>query len=170
MTLRNICLTSPFSFLQPLGFPGDDLTAVPWQRPRCNEGPVLLHFSAHLPAPLSVLQDLCSAVLPVRRPRLLAGIDADIRAAVQTSALLPADGASPHRQHAAAEAQLALPEPQRLVRWTPGARRSSEGLRSVASGNKQPAPGAVRRPRRRRDGGGDQHGEPGLRRRWDYRL
>lgn len=121
MTLHNISLFSP----QALGFPGDDLTAVPRQRPRCDEGPLLLLLSSQLPAPLPVLQDLRRAVLPVRRRRLRARVTAVVGSALQTSALLPPDGAASHRQHAAAEAQLALPEPRRRLCWTPSTRRRS---------------------------------------------
>ena len=164
MTLCNASVL----FLQ--GFPGDDLTVVPWQRPRCDEGPLLLLLSSQLPAPLPVLQNLRRAVLPVRRCRLLARVTSDGGSSLQTSALLPPDGASPHRQHAAAEAQLALPEPRRRFCWTPGTRRCSKGLRHLTSGNWEPASGAIWRPRRRWDGCRHQHGEPKLRHRRDYRL
>lgn len=132
MTLQNILLF----FLQALGFPGDDLTAVPWQRARCDEGPLLFLLSSQLPAPLPVLQNLRCAVLPVLRRRLLARVIAVVSPALQTSALLPPDGASPHRQHAAAEAQLTLPEPRRCLRWTPCTRRCSKGIRHLASGHR----------------------------------
>ncbi len=164
------CITPPFFLPQALGFPGDDLTAVPWQRPRCDEGPLLLLLSSQLPAPLPVLQNLRRAVLPVRRRRLLARVISVLGPALQTSALLPPDGAASHCQHAAAEAQLALPEPRRCFRWTPSTRRCSKGLRCLASGHGKPAPWAFWRPRWRWDGRRHQHGEPKLRFRWDYRL
>lgn len=158
-------------FLQALRFPGDDLTVVPWQRPRCDEGPLLFLLSSQLPAPLPVLQNLRRAVLSVRRRRLLARIvSVVVGAALQTSALLPPDGAAPHRQHAAAEAQLALPEPRRSFCRTPGARRCSKGLRRLHSGHREPASGAVWRPRWRWDGRWHQRGEPKLRQWWNYRL
>lgn len=163
MTLCNIS----FLCLQALGFPGDDLTAVPWQRPRCNEGPFLLLFS-QLPAPLPILQHLCCAVLPVCRDRLLAGLVAVRAFTLQTSALLPADGATSHCQHAAAEAQLTLPEPRRCFCRTPRNWWRSTGLRGFASGYRKPASRSVGGPRWRRDGRGHQYGKPELRDRWNY--
>lgn len=162
-SLHNISLF----FLQALGFPGDDLTAVPWQRPRCDEGPLLL-LSSQLPAPLPILQNLRCAVLPVRWCRLLAGVITVGVFALQTSALLPPDGATSHCQHAAAEAQLALPEPRRCFCRTSSTRRRSTGLRGLASGYRKPASGAVWRPWWRWDGSGHRHGKPKLRCRWNY--
>lgn len=166
MTLHN---NSRF-FLQPLGFPGDDLTAISWQRPRCDEGPLLLLLSTQLPAPLPVLQNFHCAVLPVCWRRLLTRVLAVVGSALQTSDLLPPDGATSHRQHAAAEAQLALPEPRRCFCRTPSARRGSKGLQCLTSGHGEPASWAIWRPQWRWDGCWHQHGEPKLQRRWNYRL
>lgn len=144
-------LPSPPSCRHRAGSPGDDLTAVPWQRPRCDEGPFLI-FSSQLPAPLPIFQDLRSAVLSLHRcPRRPTTRVVPVRVvALQTSALLPPVGAAPHRQHAAAEAQLALPEPGRCRhRGTPSSRRWPEGLRNLTAGRRQPAPGAPRKPGRR---------------------
>lgn len=123
-------------FFQALGFPGDDLTAVPWQRPRCDEGPLLFLLSSQLPAPLPILQNFRRAVLPVLRRRLLARVIAVVGPTLQTSALLPPDGAAPHRQHAAAETQLALPEPRQCFGRTPSTRRRSKGIRCLAPGHR----------------------------------
>lgn len=170
------CITSPLSpwffllILQAQGFPGDDLTVVPWQRPRCDEGPLFFFLSSHLPAPLPFFQNLRRTLLPVLRYRLFTWVVPDIGAALQTSAFLPPDGAASHRQHAASEAQLALPEPRRRFCWTPNAWRCSKGLRYLASGHRKPDPGALRRSWRRRDGCRHQHGEPGIWSEWNYRL
>lgn len=164
----------------PTGVPGDDLAAAAWPGPRCHEGPLLL-FSSQLPAPLPVCQDLRSALLSLGRCRRCprhrrpARVVAVWVVALQTSALLPPDGAAPHRQHAAAEAQLALPEPgqqhRRCRRRTPGGRRPRrpQGLRSLGSRGGQPTPGAARRSGRWR-GRGHQRGEPRRRRGRAHRL
>lgn len=152
-------------FLQALGFPGDDLTAVPWQRPRCNEGPLFL-LSSQLPAPLLILQKLSSTFLPVLRCHHHAGVIAVRVFALQTSALLPPDRASSHCQHAAAEAQLALPEPCRCYCRTPSNRRRSKGLWDLTSGSRKPASRATWRTRRKWDR--HQHGKPKRWCGWNY--
>lgn len=161
-----------FVFMQVLGSPGDDLNPVPWQHLRCDEGPLIVFFSSHHPPPLLFLQALCRALLLFGGFRLVAGGLAVSRAALQAAAVLSADGSAPHSQHAAAKAQLSLPEP-RLggLRRPLSTRRGSEDLRGLAAEHCQPSPGALWRPRHRREhGSGDRHGGPRLRSGRDYRL
>lgn len=141
MTLRNtsssLFLLSPL--LQVLGFPCDDLTAVSWPRPRCNEGPLLLlflfHLSSQLPPPLPVLQNLRGALFPIHWPRVLSWIGPVLDASLQAAALLSANGATPHCQHAAAEAQLTLPKPCQCLWRTLWAWRASKRLWTPAAGS-----------------------------------
>lgn len=160
-TLHNISRL----FLQALGFPGDDLTAVPWQRPRCNEGPLFL-LSSQLPAPLLIHQNLSSTLFPVLWCHHHAGVIAVRVFALQTSALLPPDRTSSHCQHAASEAQLTLPESRWCYCRTPSNRQRSKGLWGLASGSRKPASRATWRTRRRWDG--HQHGKPKRWHRWNY--
>lgn len=160
-----LLLLHPAFPLQALGFPGDDLTAVPWQRPRCNEGPLFL-LSSQLPAPLLIIQNLSSTFLPILRCHHHAGVIAVRVFTLQTSALLPPDRASSYCQHAAAEAQLALPEPCRCYCRTPSNRRRSKRFWGLTSGSRKPASRATWRTWRRWDG--HQHGKPKRWCRWNY--